>query len=129
MNTPRGAYPFSTADGRFIPLDIIKANSLAILPVSVTPSSVVVPADATDVALVYSTVDTYIRMNSSTAPSITEGAFLAGVLYVPANHAMVVSLEAGTLQAVAAGAESGTLRIQQIVKWGAFDTRANNTKR
>lgn len=125
QNKPPNNYPFSTKDGKVIPLDIIKAKGLIIQDVGVVDAAITIPVGS-NVAIVTSTVDCIIFMGAIPGP-LADGVFYPEAMYIHKNILYTISLEEGTI-AIRAPA-IGTVYIQIIEQWAGLALNVNfNTR-
>jgi len=118
MTAPANVYPFSTADGKAIPLDIIRPMGLIIKTFTIASASFTIPTDAV-VGVLYSTSPCVVRFGTDISLPVTDGAEIADAVLVPAEMAVTVALTAGTAY-VHGLIESGTLYIQLIEQWAGL---------
>lgn len=127
MTTPAGVYPFSTMDGKPIPLDIIKPTGL--IPKSFTAvgdSSFVVPSDAV-VGVFISNQACLIRFGATVGAPV-DATEIPNTILIPADMAVTVALTAGTCY-VRGLTASGTVYLQLMEKWAALALPTQFTKK
>jgi hypothetical protein len=117
---PREIYPFTTNDGKAIPLDIVK-------PIGVTKYALLTDAltdvntlEENTVVVLYSTVDCLISFTGTLAIlPVVNGTTYTDSIFVPAGTLMTVEPIFGSGKAVALDA-AGSLYVQQVEKWAGL---------
>lgn len=120
MALPEGIYPFSTQDGKTIPLDIIKVRSIIVQPfVKTGMMALVIPADAV-VAVLYSKAGCVLRFGDTVVPSVfPEGEEVSNCILIPEGGIITTVLTPGTASVIGLDGP-GTLYIQLIEQWAAI---------
>lgn len=118
MTAPSEAYPFSTQDGKAIPLDIIKPAYLLIKNFSIVSSSLTITEDMR-VATLFSSVSCLFRFEVD-IPVIVDGTAYSRMILVPANTILTVALVTGTAYVKSLSGDNGTLYLQVIEKWAGL---------
>jgi len=120
MSVPANLYPFSTQDGKVIPLDIIRPSAL----VKLSPTASIAGPLAIDISysigVFMSDVDCLVRFGSTISLPLGAGTIYTNVLLVPANTLTVSVIPASPLYYATAGEVAGTLWIQLIAKWAGL---------
>lgn len=111
-------YPFSTAEGTPIPLDIIRATGVIIKSYNQLAAAAVVFPASMQLAAFYSQKDCLVQFGDDLVPPV-DGVHQELTLYVPAH--MVVMAVVPTLTGTVLGlSEAGTLIIQGVYKWAGI---------
>lgn len=118
MGTPAGVYPFSTQDGKAIPLDIIKPTGVLRKTFTSAGDDMLVVPDGTEVATIHADADCVVGFDGSVGV-LVDGVVLPNSLYVPAGSIITVALDSGPI-AVRGISGSGTLTLQTIDKWAGL---------
>lgn len=114
MPNPTDLYPFATADGKAIPLDIIRPSALLRKE---TAGLITVPAQY-KVAIFYSIGGDSTVVGGTAAVPIVNDTILEDVLYIPAGGLVIASLPSSSLyMQPGAGA---ILVVQFIEKWAGL---------
>lgn len=110
-------YPFSTQDGKAIPLDILKPSHLFHIPFTTTSSSVELPENV-QVAMFMASVSAIISFGA--AVSFAGGSWnQVDSLYVPKDIIVSSTIKDRTLH-IRGVAEPGSLWVQIIEKWAGL---------
>lgn len=121
MNMPAGIYPFSTQDGKAIPLDIIKPKGL--ISCAYTNGVVahcVIPPDGS-VGVLTSSFPCILRFGAVDMPvPPVDGVYYPDAVYIPAGGIITVALTPGPVSVVGAATKSGVLYIQLIEQWAGL---------
>lgn len=125
MTTPRDIYPFSTADGKYIPIDVI--DGLGFINKDFTASatdSVALPAGSYTIAL-RANAACYVRFGEdiediATVPA--DGVYEENLVYVPADMQIHV-YPYNKFFSVIGETDPGTLRMQFIQQWHGLTTQ------
>lgn len=111
-------YPFSTQDGKAIPLDIIRPSGLLYRNFTeLAESSLNIP-DGYPVAAVIADKPCLVKFAGSIG-ILAEDIVYSDLLIVPANTITIVSLLSG-VGAVKGLTEAGTIYVQLIKKWAGL---------
>lgn len=116
---PDGIYPFSTRDGKPIPVEIIEP--LALLNKSfqfISTENFTLPVGYETCAL-YSISGCLLEMGSSMPASLVDGTSYSNVLLVPPNTIITAKLIPGTAR-IRGLSSTGSLWIQRIRKWASL---------
>lgn len=114
---PVGIYPFSTQDGKVIPLDIIKGQ--AVIPQPYLPASdsmFSIPAWA-GVGVLMSDTGCLVRFGAAIA--VEAGVPISDCIVVPAGGIITTVLTPGEVH-VQGLTKGGTLYVQLIEQWAAI---------
>lgn len=118
MSTPVGVYPFSTQDGKAIPLDIVNPAGLIFKSfVAGSGASFTIPAGKT-VGVFFCNADAIISFGADMV-SMAENTVHSKALLVPANTTLTTAFEAGTAY-VRGISGSGIMYLQLIEKWAGL---------
>lgn len=109
-------YPFSTEDGKSIPLEVIRPLGVFVLPVT-TGGHAIALDSSFDLVSVLSTVPIIWTFNGDT---IAENVIIPDALFVPADTIMTVDLPSGAAHHVKSLNGSGYVYIQGIQKWAGL---------
>lgn len=111
-------YPFSTQDGKAVPLEIVKPLSLVTwTTVANTPKAIVIPAGAA--AWVYSTKDIVLSFEDTALPAaLVQGIVYPNAIFIPALTPMVIELIAGP--AYLLSVEVATFYLNVITQYAAL---------
>jgi hypothetical protein len=118
MGIPSEIYPFSTQDGKAIPLDIIKPAFLIKKSFSTTSSSFTI-AEGMRVATVMATAGCLLRFEED-IPVLVDGIAYASTALIPPNTIVTIALKSGLAYVQSLTSEAGTLYIQVIEKWAGL---------
>lgn len=116
--TPNEIYPFSTPDGKAIPLDILKPSYLGIYAFPADASVSFTLPEESQVAMFISTVPAIVSF-SAALDAFSSGQLLANTLIIPEKSIVASSILNPTFH-VRGIAEAGTLYIQIIEKWAGL---------
>jgi hypothetical protein len=111
-------YPFSTADGQAIPLDIIKSSGLVKKDFTAlsTGSFTLV---AGEVGVLLASAPCLVRFGTTIPEVLLDGTLYSDMYLVPRDTVITVSLTAGIIY-VRGIEEDGTLYLQLIEKWAGL---------
>lgn len=127
MPTPVELYPFSTQDGKNIPLDIVKPLGTILFSMTTSFAACVLPAKY-NLSALFSTVAVYIDLTGTAVSAPVSGVDNIGWLYLPANTVLIAELPTITAKIRAVSA-SGDLYITALQKYAALGLpRQFNTK-
>ena len=110
-----GSYPFATGEGRPVPFDIIRPNSLGLINFTSTPSGVIPIGVEDEVAVLYSTQDCLVRFGSAVSVPASENEIQ--------DTTLILSGVLTTVQYTADGisvvrlSTNGTLYILRVTNW------------
>ena len=128
MTTPTDLYPFSTRDGKVIPLDIIRSKTLIPIAVNTLATSLITLPTGSTVALIYSTVDCIIKLNSTSGTLLPiDNVPIAKGIFIPARAAIAAAVEAGSAVAQSIS-KNGVLYVQVVEQWAGLGLDANYSK-
>lgn len=122
MTTPAGIYPFSTQDGKSIPLDIIKPTGIMVrsFPAAGGIVSHCTIPDGSVVGVLTSSVECIVRFGAVDIPAtLVDDTLYTNAVFIPAGAIVAVVLPAGILSVIGRGA-AGTLFIQLIEQWAGL---------
>lgn len=122
---PLDNYPFSTKDGKVIPLDIIRPKSLIVKSFSAVDSTIVLPVGLT-VCTLLATEDCFLFLGAVPL-SVVSGDINLEALFIPKNMVITTALDGGTV--TIRGVNVGTLYMQFIEQWAGLSLDINYTKR
>lgn len=113
-------YPFSTAKGDAVPLEIVRPKSLTAFAFAVnTAADITIPAGYTTCWL-YATEDCVLRLSATNLPNaLVSGTEYADAIFIPANTPISVFLAAGEASLLGL-ATAGILYINSITQWAAL---------
>ena len=111
-------YPFSTQDGKTVPLDIIKPAGLLVQSTALEVASFLMPSYS-QVSVIFSSTACLLR-SEVTIPEIVSGESYPDLLFIPADIAMTVALLPDTTYYVKAIETPGVLYIQGIERWAGL---------
>lgn len=127
-------YPFATAEGEYVPADILRP--VGVISKSITSSgssSAIAIPDGADSLLFQSSSAALVQfgMNDTiTATALADGTLKADSVYIPANMICLISPPAGhTHFAVRAISAPGTLITQILESWNALSTASKYVRR
>lgn len=127
MATAPELYPFSTQDGKSIPLEIVSPNGMIVQALTTSWSTVVL-TELYNLSVIFSSVDLFLDETNTASGTPTSGTSYAGWIFIPANTAVTLTLPTASIK-VRAVAGSGNLYINGIQKWAALALpRQYNTK-
>lgn len=123
MGQPVGVYPFSTQDGKAIPLDIIRPKGLIICAFTpaalLTVSHCTIP-DGTVVGVLTSSAECIVRFGPEDIPSVLEdGTLYEDTVFIPAGGGVTVVLQPGPISVTGTN-KAGALFIQIIDQWAGL---------
>jgi len=108
-------YPFSTRDGKVIPLDILRPKSVARIPfLDATPSAVLNLVDSTPILVLRATGNCIVRFGE--APTILSTSLIQGGLFLGAGEIQIVSPTSPLLYVMGDGTP-GDLIVQVVERW------------
>lgn len=122
-------YPFSTEDGKTIPLDIIRPVGLmqVNVPVAGFAASAIIPADWA-LASFYSKEGCIVQLGTATLNgALTPGMVYPDALVVPPRCLVVSTLLPGECRIISLEGDTGTVFIQRIQKWAGIALRRQVT--
>lgn len=123
----QGRYPLATADGQAIPNDTIRPKSAYKISFSDIASSEITLTAGYKTAVLYSSVDCWVRFGgTASVPSTTP---VADQVFLPAMTIMTVSPEQMKISAVADIPESGNLNVTVVATWSALSLELQNSRR
>lgn len=127
QNAPQDNYPFSTRDGKVIPLDILRSKSYLYQDFTAGASSVVtIPVGATVVAL-YSTEESVLVIDSSEDIVLAANTPLLKAIMLPKKHIVIAAVTEGAARLKGISL-SGRLHIQVIEQWVGLGLDIQYTK-
>lgn len=128
MSSTTQRYPFATASGDSIPLDVVKPSGLIVKSFlsSGATGNIALPADVEAIGLLASE-DCIVRFGAA-ASVPADGVNLSNAIYVPAGMHIIAAPPADTFSAIGHTA-NGTLIVQLIAKWAglSLDTQTTRT--
>jgi hypothetical protein len=127
QTAPQDNYPFSTSDGKVIPLDIIKPKGALFHSFTTALSYVEVPVAISSVAILIATEDCFVVFGDPPA-SILGDIFYDKMIYIPKGNAVATTLEDSAIN-VKAISTSGILYVQLIEKWAGLSLDTSFYKR
>lgn len=123
-------YPLSTADGKAIPLDIVKPSALVFIAFensSGSGSTLVTIPDRTEILSVVTDEDCLIRFGA-VASIPASGVLLSNAVFVPAGMQIMLAPPANTLSVIGTGPDTGTLAITLMDKWAQLATSLQTSR-
>ncbi len=128
-----GRYPFSTADGKAIPLDIVRpyGSMKKSFAVESSTAAIVVP-DTIEVLAVMANEDCIIQFaaSSASASAFTDGVLKEDSFFIAADLLTVVSPPLGKKSfALIGDSASGIAIIQFLQKWAGLSLASQINKR
>jgi hypothetical protein len=114
-----GLYPFSTQDGKAIPLDIVKP--LALFPVTINDGAVndfTLP-EGFELVNIYATMNCILRIGATITAVVNETE-LSNSIFVPSDVPMDIVMVPGPCAVWGVAGAAGTLYITAIQQWGAL---------
>lgn len=118
-------YPFSTEDGKSIPLEVIRPLGVFVLPVTNSGHSLTL--DSTfELISVYSTVQAIWTFSGST---IAEEAIIEDALFLPPHVMMTAILPKDATHFIKSLDGNGHVYIQGIQKWAGLGLNRQITRR
>ena len=129
----KGRYPFSTADGQAIPLDIIRPNSFIQLDIDDTvPTGPQDCPETVEVMAVVATEDCYIQFaaTGATAAAIASGDVIADAAFIPGGVITMICPPIGmkSYSILSLGA-TGYARVQYLEQWSGLALSSQQTRR
>ena len=133
MSNVSKRYPLSTADGKYIPLDVIRPlSSLKIATSnSAGSASIEVPADV-ELLRIKSSVDATIQFFSASTiiTAIVLGTAKQNALFLPANTVIIISQPINkNWFSIINDAAAGTCVIEYLECWNALSLQSQITRR
>lgn len=124
---PKDSYPFATANGEVIPLDIIRPRNLILKSFTATANSPFTITDTSAVATLIADNDCIVFFGE-VPTEIEDNTSYPDALYVPKNTAVSTTVVAG-INSVRGITGSGTLKIQTIEQWSGLALTTRYTGR
>ena len=118
MTLPRELYPFSTQDGKAVPLEIIQPSAMVMLDVTTSYSTLALP-DSLNLAAIFASCDCVIDLTGA-ATTLASGTLYNSMLFVPASTVVMAKLETVTAK-IRAVSDSGTIFIQGVERWAGLN--------
>jgi len=133
MPSPAKRYPLSTADGRYIPLDVIRPNSFVRLPflLATGTAPIQVPMDV-ELLKVRATADCIMQFfaSSTVAVTIVDGTSKDATIFLPANIDIIISPPVDKSWCSFIGqAAGGNIFISFLESWTALALQSQITRR
>lgn len=126
-----GRYPLSTGDSQAIPLDIIRPESLLIIPFSINTATSAVSLPDKDCFSFQANNDCYVKFAASNASAVyTENTELANTLFCPKNCIVIVSppIDMRSISAICPSG-AGRLVIQALQTWSGLSLKNQQVRR
>lgn len=124
---PAGNYPFSTQDGKAIPLDILKTKGLIIQEYNIGSDALItIPAEA-EIAVLIASQDCIISVGEIVGP-IVNNTLKAKAYYIPKATAVTITVEPGSCY-VRGHTLGGVLSVQLIERWVGMGLDTNYIRR
>ena len=117
MATGDELYPFSTQNGQYVPLDIVKPRALQYFTFTSTFATVVL-SSSLNLSMVWASEDCVIDL-ANTANALTSGTERADWLFIPKGSIVAAVLPTGTVR-VRGLVNGGSLMVQGIHKWNTL---------
>ncbi len=133
-NVPRENYPFSTAEGSAIPLDILKSEGLIYTTFDATAAIDINIPESSGVCFLYASEACFVQFKDEAVitpllPSVPVNNVLTeGMVFVPAGHVIAVAISQGIARVLGL-ANSGYIVVQLVTRWNALDIDQNYTRR
>ena len=126
-------YPLSTADGKYIPLDVIRPLSLLKVTTSnsVGSASIKIPADI-ELLRIKSSVDATIQFFSASTviTVVVAGTAKQNALFLPANTVVIISQPTGkNWFSIINDAAAGNCVVEYLECWNALSLQSKITRR
>lgn len=118
VGVPEGIYPFSTQDGKAIPLDIIKPRAVIVQPYLVSAGATFQMPSYAVVGVLMSDTGCLVRFGEEGIVA-TPGMPITDCIIVPAGGIITTVLTPGDVHVLGL-AKGGTLYIQLIEQWAAM---------
>ena len=133
MSNVSKRYPLSTADGKYIPLDVIRPLSLLKVTTSnsVGSASIEIPADI-ELLRIKSSVDATIQFfpTSTVITAVVAGTAKQNALFLPANIVVIISQPTGkNWFSIINDAAAGNCVIEYLECWNALSLQSQITRR
>lgn len=124
---PAGNYPFSTQDGKAIPLDILKTRGLLISTFDAVSDSLITIPEGSEIAVLFSSTDCLFSIGSALGSLPADNSLKEKTFYIPASHAVTIVLEQGS--SYVRGMGTGVLYVQLIERWVGMGLDTNYIRR
>lgn len=126
-----GRYPLSTADSQAIPLDIIRPESLIIIPFLLNTATTAVSLPDKDCFSFQSDLDCLVQFATSSATaSYTESVSIDNALFCPKGFVVIASPPIGMRSiSVISNKGNGRLIIQAIQTWSGLSLKNQQLRR
>ncbi len=118
MTIPNELYPFSTQDGKAIPLEIVRPLAFVFVALSTSYGSVVLN-NKFNLAALFASVDC-VMDTTGLETTLVAGTTYNGMLFIPANTVVMAALPTITAK-VRSIADDGQLFIQGVQQWSALN--------
>jgi len=130
---PLNIYPFTTKDGKVIPLDIVRSKGIIKQTFTASSSREIAIPEGFDVALLYANQDCIFVNNDGTLAPPAYAGLVDNVLsplavFIPKGHAITVSVNPGIAR-VRGLTTNGFIIVQLIEKWAGLDLPITYIKR
>lgn len=133
MTTASNRYPLSTADGKYIPLDVIRPSSFLRLATSESAGTTPVQIpDTVEILRVRSTVDAIIQFSSSSvvATAVVDGIPKNNTLFLHADEEVFVSPPIGfNWYSIINDLTAGKVVVEYLESWNALTLQSKITRR
>lgn len=109
-------YPNATLDGQPIPFDVLLSSGIIIQPfTNVAVDNVAIPTE-TELLILYSDQNCFLSLSAAIVLP-ANGAFGAGIHYIPANCMKIIDPDGATAFSVIRQTANGTLVVECAYKW------------
>jgi hypothetical protein len=128
MSSDTDRYPLSTADGKHIPLEIIKPHGFVRKSFTAAGASAQVTIPATIEIISFQATENCIILFDGNASVPADGTLLTSGLYVPNTYRVTVA-PIGSYFTVIGETASGLLYCQMIEKWAGLSLSVQSARR
>lgn len=126
-------YPFSTADGKAIPLDIVRPHgTIKKSFTNASPTAALSCPSTIEVFSILTTADCIVKFaaSSASAAALSDGVLATDTIYIPADILTVISPPIGKKSfSIIGDSETGTAIIQFFEKWSGLSLQSQQNRR
>jgi hypothetical protein len=128
INTaPQDNYPFSTRDGKVIPLDILRSKSIVFQDfTSILTANITIPVGSS-VAYGYATEDCVLVLESSASIVFAPDTPITKGIFFPKDHVVVFAVSPG-VSSIKGLTASGRIYLQIMEQWAGLGLDINYRK-